>query len=62
VSDGQYVVEFPNLSDLTDKGGNFEVTPVQTADNCTITTLVYARDNNILGRAPADASQRHAQP
>jgi hypothetical protein len=31
VSDGQYVVEFPNLSDLTDKGGNFEVTPVQTA-------------------------------
>jgi hypothetical protein len=39
VSDGQYVVEFPNLSDLTDKGGNFEVTPVQTAHNCTITTF-----------------------
>ncbi len=39
VSDGQYVVEFPNLSDLTDNGGNFEVTPVQTAHNCTITTF-----------------------
>ena len=39
VSDGQYVVEFPNLSDLTDKGGNFEVTPVQTAHNCTITAF-----------------------
>ena len=37
VSDGQYVVEFPGLSNLTDKGGNFEVTPVQTAHNCTIT-------------------------
>jgi hypothetical protein len=39
VSDGQYVVEFPNLSDLTDKGGNFEVASVQTAHNCTITTF-----------------------
>jgi hypothetical protein len=39
VSDGQYVAEFPNLSDLTDKGGNFEVTPVQTAHNCTITAF-----------------------
>jgi hypothetical protein len=39
VSDGQYVVEFPNLSDLTDDGGNFEVTPVQTAHNCAITTF-----------------------
>ena len=29
----------PNLSDLTDKGGNFEVKPVQTAHNCTITTF-----------------------
>ena len=36
IGTGQYLVEFPNLSALSDGGGNFEVTPVQTAHNCSV--------------------------